>query len=338
MSDASIAPSNQSPAPQTSGDADHPLVTFALFAYNQERFIREAVEGAFAQTYSPLELILSDDCSTDGTFEIMRRMAATYRGHHRIILNRNTRNLGIGEHVYRIFQIAHGKIIVTAAGDDVSEARRVSAIAACFSLHPDVLAVVSSFTYINASSAALPGRWTPHADAYSLGNFSKGVINTPGAAAAWSRDLVTRWPALHNIVHEDRVLPFRALLAGGLIVGIDDVLVSYRRACGVSQQRLSNKETPVQRRLRQLDRIIPDARRRIQDYQYAGPRNSELSTTLHRYMRLIVTERQMLRSRNWSLLLPYILLALSIKRHDILYQSLKMFAKHIYASVGGKRR
>ena len=33
---------------------DRPLVTFALFAYNQEDYIREAVEGAFAQTYEPL--------------------------------------------------------------------------------------------------------------------------------------------------------------------------------------------------------------------------------------------------------------------------------------------
>jgi len=42
---------------------DRPLVTFALLAYNQEEFIREAVEGAFALTYEQLEIILSDDCS-----------------------------------------------------------------------------------------------------------------------------------------------------------------------------------------------------------------------------------------------------------------------------------
>jgi len=47
-----------------------PLITFALFAYNQERFIREAVQGAFSQTYSPLEIIMSDDCSKDRTFDI----------------------------------------------------------------------------------------------------------------------------------------------------------------------------------------------------------------------------------------------------------------------------
>jgi glycosyltransferase involved in cell wall biosynthesis len=56
---------------------DRSLVTFALFAYNQEKYIREAVEGALAQTYEPLEIILSDDCSSDRTFETMREMAAT---------------------------------------------------------------------------------------------------------------------------------------------------------------------------------------------------------------------------------------------------------------------
>ena len=55
-----------------------PLLTFALAALNQERFIREAVEAAFAQTYSPLEIILSDDCSDDRTFDIIREMAAAY--------------------------------------------------------------------------------------------------------------------------------------------------------------------------------------------------------------------------------------------------------------------
>ncbi len=36
---------------------DRPLVTFAISAYNQEKFIHEAVEVAFAQTYEPLEII-----------------------------------------------------------------------------------------------------------------------------------------------------------------------------------------------------------------------------------------------------------------------------------------
>ncbi len=52
------------------------LVTFALFSYNQERFIREALRGALAQTYSPLQIVISDDCSQDRTFKIIQEQAA----------------------------------------------------------------------------------------------------------------------------------------------------------------------------------------------------------------------------------------------------------------------
>jgi glycosyltransferase involved in cell wall biosynthesis len=80
MSEATTSPTNP--------PADPPLVTFALFAYNHEKYIREADEGAFAQTYENLETILLDDCSTDRTIEIMREMAAQVNGPHNVILNR----------------------------------------------------------------------------------------------------------------------------------------------------------------------------------------------------------------------------------------------------------
>jgi len=107
---------------------DRPLLTFTICAYNQEQFIREAVEGAFDQTYSPLEIILSDDCSPDRTFEIMREMAEAYRGPHRVILNRNTTNLGLGGHSNRLVELAHGELLVGAAGDDICFPNRVELI------------------------------------------------------------------------------------------------------------------------------------------------------------------------------------------------------------------
>src|SRR5215813_7917677 len=104
-----------------------PLLTFAIAALNQERFIREAVEAAFAQTYSPLEIILSDDCSEDRTFEIMCEMARDYRGPHRIVLNRNPVRRSIGGHINRILEVSKGELILAAAGDDVSLPHRAQA-------------------------------------------------------------------------------------------------------------------------------------------------------------------------------------------------------------------
>ena len=64
---------------------EKPLLTYCLVTYNQEKYVRESVLSAFAQTYLPLEIVLSDDCSTDRTFEIMRELAAGYREPHRIV-------------------------------------------------------------------------------------------------------------------------------------------------------------------------------------------------------------------------------------------------------------
>lgn len=105
-------------------NSDRPLVTFALFAYNQEQYIREAVEGAFSQTYEPLEIILSDDCSTDRTFEVMSELAANYRGPHRVVIRRHSINLQTALHVQSVAEIMSGDLMIVAAGDDVSLPQR----------------------------------------------------------------------------------------------------------------------------------------------------------------------------------------------------------------------
>lgn len=110
------------------GTPERPLVTFALFAYNQEKYIREAVEGAFAQTYSPLEIILSDDCSSDRTFEIMQEMAKGYEGRHSIQIRRNEVNRGVVNHLASIVLAARSEYIIVAAGDDISKPERTEVL------------------------------------------------------------------------------------------------------------------------------------------------------------------------------------------------------------------
>jgi glycosyltransferase involved in cell wall biosynthesis len=105
-------------------DSDRPLVTFALFAYNQEKYIREAVEGAFSQTYQPLEIILSDDCSSDRTFAIMQEMAAEYKGPHDVRVRQSKVNRRLAGHISDVLEESRGEIISWAAGDDIAKVNR----------------------------------------------------------------------------------------------------------------------------------------------------------------------------------------------------------------------
>ena len=98
-----------------------PRVTLFVLAYRQEAEVAEAIAGAFAQTGdaagAPIEILLSDDCSPDGTYQVMQAMAAAYAGPHTVILNRNPRNLGITAHVDRIMDLTNVDVIDLGAID-----------------------------------------------------------------------------------------------------------------------------------------------------------------------------------------------------------------------------
>ena len=49
---------------------EHPLITVAIPVHNGEKFLGGAIESAFSQSYSPIQVIVVDDGSTDASFEI----------------------------------------------------------------------------------------------------------------------------------------------------------------------------------------------------------------------------------------------------------------------------
>lgn len=215
---------------ETQGLTDKPLISFALFAFTQERFVREAVSAAFAQTYSPLEIILSDDCSPDGTFLVMQEMAAAYAGPHKIVLNRNPRNLGIGSHINCVMEIATGELIVPAAGDDVSLPHRTATLAhrwlatgrGAMSLHSALLTMACDGTPVGKRTCPDADRLN---DQRAMARHGFMVL---GAGHAWSRSIFERFgPVLPELVNEDIALPFRSALLGR-VEYIDEPLVKYR--------------------------------------------------------------------------------------------------------------
>lgn len=216
-----------------------PLISYALIAYNQENFIREAVESALAQTYSPLEIILSDDASHDQTFEIMRELAASYQGPHQIVLNRNPKNLGLCGHVNKVFEMAKGEWVVAAAGDDISYPNRVAELYSAALQMPDTTAVASAFDKIDAAGSPvasnLPkrfekGRIDRYGDPAWVSRFIRGgEIGVHGATSMWLKRLITDFgPIPTDVPAEDSALSFRAYLTGSVIY-TPEHLIKYRQ-------------------------------------------------------------------------------------------------------------
>ena len=94
-----------------------PLVSVMLPAYNQEEFVREAIESAADQSCSNLEVVVSDDGSTDGTVDIILECARKYPG--RVIPLVNQPHFGITGNCNRNLKACKGRYIAFSAGDDV---------------------------------------------------------------------------------------------------------------------------------------------------------------------------------------------------------------------------
>lgn len=250
-----------------------PLVTLALMAYNQEQMIAGAVEGALQQTYSPLEILISDDCSTDRTFERAAALVKGYEGPHQVRLNRNSRNLGLIGHINALFQMARGEIFVLAAGDDVSLPERVARIVEVFASDPAVMMVHSDVLKLNRAGHEL-GVWRPPiaGKADDLVAVAGGFGIHIGATGAYRMAVFDRFgPLVERQAYEDLVLGFRARLLGKLAY-IESPLVRYRIDTG-----LSRKQKPLERAVRTKNRIrsleLKRAvyRQRLADYRaFAG--------------------------------------------------------------------
>ena len=104
----------------TVAERSPPLVTYLLVTFDQEAYVREAILSAFSQTYSNLEILISDDRSTDNTFTIINEVVASYGGQHRVIVRRSASNNGLASHLNGAMQDAGGVYIIVAAGDDIS--------------------------------------------------------------------------------------------------------------------------------------------------------------------------------------------------------------------------
>lgn len=231
-------------------DANRPLVTFILVAYNQEAFVKEAIAGALAQTYEPMEIILSDDCSPDGTFKAMQDCARDYIGPKTIILRQNPKNVGLIPHFNTLLEEATGELIVIAAGDDISMPNRTTRSVDSYLQKADGKILIHSDAIdIDINSNEL-GRRTPprqgsalarqqmgassEIDPASIGVLTQSLSMYIGATGAISKSLLHEFePIRQNGAYEDQVWGFRAVLCNALHY-IAEPLVKYRVGIGLS--------------------------------------------------------------------------------------------------------
>ena len=101
------------------GERDRiPLVSVAMTAYNSAGWIARAIDSVLQQkTDFAVEVVVGDDCSSDGTVAIVRAYCARSPGQVRLLPR--SRNLGMQRNYYETFEQCRGKYIAWLDADDV---------------------------------------------------------------------------------------------------------------------------------------------------------------------------------------------------------------------------
>lgn len=94
-----------------------PLLSIVTITYNHEPYIRQCIEGVLMQQVNfPIEFIIAEDCSTDGTLAICKEYAIKYPNLIQLITSEN--NVGAIANERRAMKAAKGKYIAFCEGDD----------------------------------------------------------------------------------------------------------------------------------------------------------------------------------------------------------------------------
>jgi glycosyltransferase involved in cell wall biosynthesis len=222
--------------------ASRPLVTLTLLTYNQEDLVAESLRSALAQTYRPLEIIVSDDASTDGTLAAVEAELARHQTTARVHVRCNPRNLGISAHVSVVCAMASGELIVLAAGDDLSAPQRCERLVQRW-LDSDrkVDLLVSDVVDMDEDGAShgilqvdTLENW------HGIDDWLRREPYVIGAGIACTPRLFRIFgPINAEAQAEDHVLPLRAILCGGAAT-LHEPLVHYRRGGASAKRRYAS--------------------------------------------------------------------------------------------------
>src|SRR5271168_957087 len=94
-----------------------PIVSVAMTAFNSVKWLARAIESVLMQqTGFPIEIIVADDCSTDGTAAVAQRFQERHRDIVRVLAR--SENVGIQRNYYETFEMCQGKYIAWLDADD----------------------------------------------------------------------------------------------------------------------------------------------------------------------------------------------------------------------------
>lgn len=217
-------------------DALTPRVSVVMNCLNSEKYLREAIDSVYAQTYTDWELVLFDNASTDRTRELTRG----YGDKLRYFRGETTVPLGVARN--QAIEHCRGELIAFLDSDDIWLPRRLQRGVSVLDATPSCDFLYSSFFHMDDSGRRTPALRgaQPSGRVFEsfLARYRVGILTVLLRASALQRLDELFDPALHISEEYDM---FMRLLYSSEAAYIDEPLAIYRIHAEMSTVRLSDK-------------------------------------------------------------------------------------------------
>lgn len=187
-----------------------PLVTLGVPVFNGEAHLEPALRALQAQTWPRLEILISDNASTDGTSAVCRRLAAE---DPRIRYVRQPENLGAAGNFEYLVGAARGEFFAWCAHDDLRMPGFVEACATELMRRPDAVLCNSAVVFLDEAGAARP-------DWIDL-NFETRATTRPERAQRLIDHM--DWVDMYGLVRRSallRALPIEPVWGGDVVISM----------------------------------------------------------------------------------------------------------------------
>lgn len=208
------------------------MISVAMCTYNGTRFLKEQLDSILSQTLPPDEIVICDDCSTDGTAELAKTLLTKWSGKWQVVENET--NLGFRRNFEKAIQLCHGDLIFLSDQDDVWLPKKIEIMTQVLKAHPNIMLAFHDAELVNEKLEKISTSFWEILDFvpqyFFLGDYSQLIARNvvQGTACAFRRILVSHaCPFPMNVMH-DEWLAMVALSLGDLFP-VSEVLIKYRQ-------------------------------------------------------------------------------------------------------------
>jgi len=214
------------------------LVDVLLPVYNGEQTIEASLQSLTSQTMQDFRLLVIDDGSTDGTLDIVRRLAAE---DPRIVVLEQ-RNGGIVDALNAGLAWTAAEFVARLDADDLSHPDRLARQVAYLSRSPDCVAVSGAVRHIDGSGRVIKAKvrlTSPDsADPYSYPQVAPYLVHP---FLMMRRPAVTAVGGYRHVFHAEDTDLYWRLAEVGRLVNLDDVMGDYRmHAASITSSSIVN--------------------------------------------------------------------------------------------------